>query len=102
MSTQQDITFYYLEKHIQSLRNAALNAARMAWNPHEYYFGESSPVEAELDPGPLMHYGVSTVRTNSSPLARSARFNAQISGEYHNDDLRRIVAISNNKCLEQH
>ena len=59
MSTQEDSNLCYLEKHIESLKNAALKASNMAWNdPYGFHLGEIPPIEAELEPPPLIPYGV--------------------------------------------
>ncbi|KAG7008333.1 plasma membrane fusion protein [Physcia stellaris] len=66
MSTQQDSNPYYLEKHIESLKNAALNASNMAWNdPYGFHLGEIPPIEAELEPPPLIPYGILYSRVKS-------------------------------------
>ena len=97
MSAQQGSTCYYLEKHIESLKNAALNAARMAWTPcdYDYHF------EAEIEPQPLIHYGVCTFHTCSSHPARPARSNTSITGEDDSNESTRLVAYLGKLCLEQ-
>ena len=96
MSAQQDTTLYYLEKHIQSLKNAALNAGRMASSPcdYDYYF------EAEIEPQPLIRYGVCTVHTCSSHPARPAQSNVWIPGEDDSNEPTRLVAFLEKMCLE--